>query len=337
MAARRSFPRIGLALGGGGAAAFAEIGVVEALRAAGFRVDCVAGSSAGSVVGAAIAAGRLPDLADAMSKLTRRRALWLFDPVWPKRGLFLAKSSMDFVRPFIGERIEELDIPYAAIAADLDTGEEVVIDRGCVADAVRASIAIPGLFSPSQIDGRWLVDGCLVDPLPVGPTRKLGADFVIAVNVLPMGDRTHDRYLEAFRALRRPSLVRRLRELLSSGDAKAVLDEPMARAAEGDPGLLAVLSQASLIVQSRIAVARLREEAPDFLIHVPLPPLGLFDFESVRGAIARGREVAEAAIADLRVALSGAARGNAFERLRRRLATRRRVPAIPARTADSPA
>ena len=336
MATRRSSPRIGLALGGGGAAAFAEIGVVEALRAAGFRVDCVAGSSAGSVVGAAIAAGRLQDLADAMSKLTRRRALWLFDPVWPKRGLFLAKSSMDFVRPFIGERIEELDMPYAAIAADLETGEEVVIDHGCVADAVRASIAIPGLFSPSQIDGRWLVDGCLVDPLPVGPTRKLGADFVIAVNVLPMGDRTHDHYLEAFRALRRPSLVRRLRKLISSGDAKAVLDEPMARAAEGDPGLLAVLSQASLIVQSRIAVARLREEAPDFLIHVPLPPLGLFDFESVRGAIDRGREVAEAAIGDLRVALSGATRGTALERLRRRWAPRRRVP-IRARTADSAA
>ncbi|MGH7804888.1 MAG: patatin-like phospholipase family protein, partial [Candidatus Binatia bacterium] len=283
-------PKIGLALGGGGAAAFAEIGVVDALREAGFRVDCVAGSSAGSVVGAALAAGHLEELAAAMCRLTRRRALWLFNPVWPKRGLFLGKSSIDFVRPFIGERIEELDLPFAAIAADLETGEEVVLDRGPVPEAVRASIAIPGLFSPSQHEGRWLVDGCLVDPLPVGPARRLGADFVIAVNVLPMGDRTHSSYVDAFRSLQRPSLVRRLRERLGNGDAKAVLGAPIARAAEEDPGLFAVLSQASLIVQSRIAVARLREEAPDFLIHVPVPSLGLFDFESVRDAIARGRE-----------------------------------------------
>src|SRR5687767_11541520 len=251
--------RIGLALGGGGAAALAEIGVLDALHAAGLRIDCVAGTSAGSVVGAALAAGRLEPFREAMSGLTRRRALWLFGPAWPRAGLFGGKSSIDFIRPYIGDDIENLGMPYAAIAADLESGDEVVIDRGPVADAIRSSIAIPGLFTPNRHGDRWLVDGCLVNPLPVGPARRLGAEFVIAVNVLPIGDRTHSAYLEAYRALRRRSLGERVRELLGATEIGDDPDETSMPASERELGLWAVLAQASLIVQSRIAVARLRE------------------------------------------------------------------------------
>lgn len=303
--------RIGVALGGGGAAALAEIGALEVFREAGFEVSSVAGTSAGAVVGAAFAAGRLDEMRDALSAMTRRRALWLFDPRWPRSGLFVGKSTMEFLRPFVGERIEDLPLPFGAVATDLETGEDVVLGSGSVIDALRASIAIPGLFAPCRIDGRWLVDGALVNPIPVSVTRTLGADFVIAINVLPVGDRTHGAFHAAYRELRDTRAARWLRRLARrSLDEESLLLEQDLSPSE-NPGaelsLSAVLSQASRIVQARIAAGRLENEAPDYLLTIPLVDATMFDFGGTTKAVARGREIAEQALDEIRTELARSA------------------------------
>src|SRR5262249_24885279 len=122
---------------------------------------------------------------DYMLSFTRPRVWRLFDPVWRRAGLFGGRRAMDVLRPFIGCRIEELPRRFAAIATDLISGERVVLDGGDVIDAVRASVAIPLIFTPQALGERLLVDGALVDPLPVVAARELGADFVVAVNVIP--------------------------------------------------------------------------------------------------------------------------------------------------------
>ncbi len=184
MASDASRWTIGVALSGGGAAAMAHVGVVEELMAAGITIDCVAGTSAGAMVGAAFAADCLEPFRETMCALTRRAVLRLFDPTWPHAGLLEGRRALELVRPFIGGRIELLPHPFAAVAADLQSGAEVVLRRGSVLEAIRASIAIPGLFTPQRWEGRWLIDGGLVNPLPVDVARQLGAQCVIAVSVL---------------------------------------------------------------------------------------------------------------------------------------------------------
>lgn len=308
-------PSIGIALGGGGAAALAEIGVLEVFEEAGIRISAVAGTSAGAVVGAAYAAGRLSLLRDAVSKLTRRRALWLFNPGWPRAGLFAAHSSMEFLRPFVGEQIEDLPLPFGAVAADLETGEDVVLRSGPTIEALRASIAIPGLFEPCRVDGRWLVDGAIVNPLPVNVARSLDAEFVIAVNVLPLGDRTHGAFHAAYRDLRSSRMARWLRRLAQRRGETLGIEEAI-DGTNGDVPMhfSAVISQASRIVTARIAAARLHDESPDYLLTVPLADVGVFDFGGTSTAIARGREVALQALDDIQAEI---ARASTAFRLRR--------------------
>ena len=136
--------------------------------------------------GAALAAGRLGEFRAAMEGLSRRRVLRLLDVAWPRAGLLHGLRALEFVRPYFGETIEDLGIPYAAVATDLRSGDEVSLSRGGVFDAVRASIAIPGIFTPWRVGGCLLVDGGLVNPVPVSTARALGAEFVIALTVLPL-------------------------------------------------------------------------------------------------------------------------------------------------------
>ncbi|GIW44243.1 MAG: hypothetical protein KatS3mg077_1525 [Candidatus Binatia bacterium] len=301
----RSFPlKVGVALSGGGAAGMAHVGVIEELEEAGIRISCVAGTSAGAMVGAAFANGQLQAFRHTMCQLTRTKVLRLFDPTWPQSGLLEGRRSLELVRPYLGTSIEALPIPYAAVAADLDTGEEIVLRSGPVAEAVRASIAIPGLFTPQRVGTRILVDGGLVNPIPADVARALGAEFVIAVSVLQV----HPAVLP--RKLNRSSLTQQWSERLRrrwqkpSPAPSRVLPEDNGHPA-AELGLVEVLSRASTVVQARIAAARLREQPPDFLIHVPVR-LGLFDFHQSREAIHTGRLAARAALPELLRALTEA-------------------------------
>lgn len=175
-------PKIGLALGSGGARGFAHLGVLKVLKDAGIPVSMIAGSSMGALVasfyGAGQDIGRLYQLAGAFKRK------YYLDFTVPKMGFVAGNRVKDLIRIFTYQKkIEELDIPVAIVATDLKAGKKVVFQTGSIADAVRASISIPGIFVPETIDGRLLVDGGVVDRVPVSVVREMGADIVIAVDV----------------------------------------------------------------------------------------------------------------------------------------------------------
>ncbi|GIW39645.1 MAG: patatin family protein [Candidatus Binatia bacterium] len=288
--------RLGVALSSGGAAGMAHVGVLEELEKHGFRVDVVAGTSAGALVGAAFCANGLRGFSDTMTRLTRGRVLRLFDFTWPYSGLLEGRRSLELVRPYLGERIETLFRTYAAIATDLYTGREVVLRRGPVLEAVRASAAIPGLFTPQRWQNRLLVDGGLVNPVPVDVVRQLGAERVLAVSVIPVPEES--RRAEPPRSLSRLLLAR----FLSRHAGRTPEDEAELEPTRygKDPGLVEILSRASAVIQSRIAAAKLRESPPDLLVRISLPEIGLFDFHRSKEAIEAGRKAAEKVLPEVR-------------------------------------
>ncbi len=174
--------RVGLALGGGGARGMAHVGVIRVLEREGIPIDCIAGTSAGSLAGAAYAGGiRGHDLVELALRLRWRD---IVRPVWPRQGFVSFARLEDFVAELLGDpEFADLEIPYAAMAADLATGEQVVLKEGRVAPAVQASCSVPGIATPVAIDGRLLADGGVVNNLPISAVRALGADVVIAVGL----------------------------------------------------------------------------------------------------------------------------------------------------------
>lgn len=165
----------GLALGSGSARGWAHIGVIRALAEAGIRVDCIAGASIGAVVGAVFASGNIDALEDVVLQLDWRQITYFFDVILPKSGLIDGKKISTFIRNHVkGINIEELSIPFCAISTDLATGDEVAIRDGDIIEAVRASISVPGIFTPVKKNGAILVDGGLVNPVPVSVAREMG-------------------------------------------------------------------------------------------------------------------------------------------------------------------
>jgi NTE family protein len=183
-------PTIALALGGGAARGFAHIGVVRTLVAKGFKPDIIAGTSIGAVVGGCYAAGKLDEIERWARSLTRRRLFSYLDVSLGGLGLISGTRLFETLSEALGDtRIEALPLRFAAIATEIGTGHEIWLTRGRIADALRASYALPGIFPAVQIADRWLMDGALVNPVPVSAARALGARIVIAVNVRP---RYHD-------------------------------------------------------------------------------------------------------------------------------------------------
>jgi len=180
--------KVGLALGGGAARGLAHIGVLEVFEEAKIPVDMIAGTSFGGMVGALRAQGKDPGLMKEIAlKINVMKMLSLADLTLPKSGLFGGKAVINLLHKIMGDdaRFDELPIPLALVATDIITGEEVVIDQGSVLEGVRATISIPGIFTVAKWRGRYLVDGGLVNPVPVSTVRQMGADLVIAVNVIP--------------------------------------------------------------------------------------------------------------------------------------------------------
>ncbi|WP_062753509.1 patatin-like phospholipase family protein [Parageobacillus toebii] len=176
------FPKIGLALGSGGARGFAHLGVLKVLEEEKIPISYIAGSSIGALVAALYASDLGLERLYKLAKSFRRNDY--IDFTIPKMGLIAGKRITEFIRLLTkGKKIEELSIPVAIVATDLQTGQKVVFRRGDVARAVRASISIPGIFVPERVDGRLLVDGGVVDRVPVSVVREMGADIVIAVDV----------------------------------------------------------------------------------------------------------------------------------------------------------
>ncbi|OBA98964.1 esterase [Mycobacteriaceae bacterium 1482268.1] len=176
--------RVALALGSGGARGYAHIGVITELRERGYEIVGIAGSSMGALVGGLEAAGKLDEFAEWAKSLTQRAVLRLLDPKITAAGVLRAAKILDAVRDILGEvTIEDLPMPYTAVSTDLIAGKSVWLQRGPVDEAIRASIAIPGVITPHILDGRLLADGGILDPLPMAPIAAVNADLTIAVSL----------------------------------------------------------------------------------------------------------------------------------------------------------
>jgi NTE family protein len=262
--------RIGVALGGGSARGWAHVGVLRGLEKLGVRPDVVAGTSAGALVGAAWAIGRMDDFERWLDTLAKPRDLVsYFDfslrGALLKGGLLKGERLFDFFSVHAEDRpIERLPIPFGAVATDLATGEEVWLRTGSLQAAVRASVSIPGLLKPVRVDGRWLVDGSLANPVPVTLCRALGADVVLAVDV-NAGEFAEQRPFA-----------------------------PQDADAGEDPTLLEVVERSLHIRQERLTRPRLAEDPPDVLITPGVGQIGFLEFHRSQDALAAGRQAVDA-------------------------------------------
>lgn len=226
--------RVALALGSGGARGYAHIGVINELRDRGHEIVGIAGSSMGALVGGLQAADKLDDYTVWASSLTQRAVLRLLDPSLTAAGVLRAEKILDAVRDILGDvAIEDLPIPYTSVSTDLITGRSVWLQRGSVVEAIRASIAIPGVISPHVLDGRLLADGGILDPLPMAPLAAVRADVTIAVSL--NGDdpsRDDPQHPEPGQRSSAEILSRMWRSttaLLDTASARTLLDTPAAR------------------------------------------------------------------------------------------------------------
>lgn len=308
-------PRIGLALGSGSARGWSHIGVIRELERLGVRPDIVAGTSIGALVGGAYMVDRLDSLETWIRSLDRMDILKLLDARLTGGGFMRGEKLMKAIAGKVSDvAIESLERPFACVATDLHSGQEIWLDEGSLLDAVRASIALPGLFSPVRRGDQWLVDGGLVNPVPVSLCRALGADVVIAVNL--NGDlisRNADNQFPRGRQGARPEqdgdsappashkhpaqrLVANLAGRLKSG-LRVRMDRLIASISDRDeddtPGLFDVLAGSINVVQDRITRSRMAGDPPDVMISPRLGQIRLMEFDRAAEAIDGGKEAVD--------------------------------------------
>jgi NTE family protein len=309
-------PKVALALGSGGARGYAHIGVIHELHDRGYQIVGVAGSSMGALVGGLQAADRLDEFAQWATSLTQVAILRLLDPTLTAAGVLRAEKILDAVRDILGDVcIEELPIPFTAVATDLLAGKPVWLQRGPLDEAIRASIAIPGVISPHALDGRLLADGGILDPLPMAPIAAVNADLTIAVS-LSGSESADEPEPEPPR-----SSTEWLNRVLSS--TSALFDSPTARSVlsrfgaanpdddeSGDPnanysvdepevpklGSFEVMNRTIDIAQAALARHTLAAYPPDLLIEVPRSACRSLEFHRATEVIEVGRVLAAEAL-----------------------------------------
>ncbi len=300
-----SIGRVGLALGGGAARGWAHIGVIRTLQQAGIHFDLACGSSIGALVGAALATGNLDRLEAWVLGLDRLDVARLLDVTLSGGGFIQGDRVMETFARYVSDRnIAELDIPFGCVATDLETGREIWLQSGSLLEAVRASIALPGLFTPAHIGDRWLVDGGLVDPVPVSLCRAMGADLILAVNLNSnlVGRRLRRPPATAAEPASEepvptgllmklhPNLRQSLPSLLNFGAPER----------EQTPGLLDVLATSINIMQERITRSRMAGDPPDVLISPRLAGIALMEFHRGREAMDEGAAAARRSLPAIR-------------------------------------
>lgn len=310
-------PKIGLVLGSGGARGWAHVGALNCLIRRRVPLVCVVGTSAGALFGAAFAAGR-HDVANTLSTtLDWRRMLELFVEVnLPRSGLLSGRRIQRLLNELTdGNTFGTLNLPFAAVATNLRTEREVVLDSGLVDQAVRASIAIPGVFTPVVRNGCLLVDGGLVNPLPVNVARAMGAEFVIAVdvnlNVSAMNRPSHDPLPAASRPQaapvangERPAAWRQMLDDWSTRlpPMREASHAAFARWFKADPesaSIFEVLTQTFRLVENQITRARLVLEPPDLLVQPAVGHIQTLEFQRAREAVDAGEAAMELALAQM--------------------------------------
>lgn len=306
--------KIGLALGSGAARGWAHIGVIRALEEMGIKPDIVTGTSIGSLVGGAYAAGKIDEIEAWVRDMDRWKVVNLLDFGFNNGGVIAGDKVFKFARESFGAiKIEELKKSFAAVATDLYTGREIWLREGDIFEVARASCAMPGLLSPKAFEGRWLVDGALVNPVPVSLARALGADFVIAVHLnsqlhvddddLPPTEQAP--LTETSKKEKSAAGTYDSKYSASSGAKKNVFHKFLSRSqsyldqlkdklnkSPSSPGVFGVMAGSIDIMQERITKARMAGDPPDVLLQPKLGDIGLLEFEQGEKAIKIGYETA---------------------------------------------
>jgi NTE family protein len=290
----------GLALGSGAARGLSHIGVLNALEECGIRIDLLAGTSIGALIGALYASGvPVSRLQQVASELNWRKLAGMLAPSIPTSGLMDSRKVSRFIKELLPVKtFEELNIPLAVTTTDIESGELIIIRQGLLLPAILAAISFPGLFSPVRVGDRFLVDGGLCSPVPTDVVRQMGADIIIGVCAIPAVDK---RYNETFapdtnKSKPKPPLLKRFTpdwvertfsEIWTSQN-QSELDKP-----EGDertpPGLFRVFAQSIAILENQINSLRLDQEKVDFLIRPELNNITMLEFHKAADAIEAGR------------------------------------------------
>ncbi|WP_375789281.1 patatin-like phospholipase family protein [Bradyrhizobium sp. Pha-3] len=307
-------PVIGLALGGGAARGFAHIGIIKTLLAHGIVPNVVVGTSIGSVVGGAYAAGHIDKLEQWARSLQPRSVLGYLDIRLNGSGLIGGTKLAAEIEAALGQvMIEDLAVKFASVATEVRTGHEIWLTQGRVVDAMRASYALPGIFAPVLIGDRWLVDGALVNPVPVSAARALGAEIVIAAN-LSSDVFAHSTTIYNHGPSAAPEVT-----VAVTAEAEIEPEPPKRRfgrffsaertvkreffGSASRPGISSVMVDAFNIMQDRITRARLAGDPPDMLISPRVGQIGWFDFHRADDLIAHGIRAAERAIGAIEEAI----------------------------------
>lgn len=302
----RTAPKIGLALGSGLARGFTHIGAIRALERHGIKPTYIAGTSMGALVGGAYLAGRLDELEDWAYSLTRFKVLSYLDFRVKSAGIIGGKRLAKLMDKHFGDiRVEDLPHPYIAIAADLVTGHEVWMRKGRLVDIMRASFALPGIFPPVFWNNQWLIDGALVNPVPVSPCQALGARMTIAIN--PNGDLIGKTTrpgqniptVAGFDLLGNTDNPKQAEKANKIGITRRIF-----RREKDSPSMFGVMVSSLNIVQDRLARSRLAGDPPDVLISPRIGHVGLMEFDHAEQLIEEGEAAVERAMPDIKAAYS---------------------------------
>ncbi|MCH9694115.1 MAG: patatin-like phospholipase family protein [Gammaproteobacteria bacterium] len=271
-------PIIGLALGSGASRGWSHIGVIKSLGEAGIDADIVCGTSVGAIIGGAYLAGNLEKLEEWVLGSSRSDVFRFFDIKFSQAGFINVERMQGFLHRYVAsadQRIEDLARQFVAVSTDIETGREIWLKEGNLAEAIRASMAMPGLFPAVRENGRWLVDGGLVNPVPVTACRALGAEVVIGVNLNSdiVSQRNKRNNTSSLFSLRQKK--------------------------QDAPGMLSAVSSSISIFQDRITRSRLAGDPADVLISPKLGDMGILEFERAAEAMQEGAERVQYALPEI--------------------------------------
>ena len=288
---------VSLVLGSGGARGLAHIGVINCLTRAGYRIHAIAGASMGALIGGIYATGRLETYARWVSALERSDVLRLVDLSFGRDGLIKGDRIISVLKSLIGDaNIEELPIRFTAVATDLDNGEEVWLRDGSLFDAIRASIAIPTVFTPHRYRNRQLVDGSLVSPIPIAAVQDARSDLTIAVNLSGPPAPPMTAASPSNGSPQRASRHERIAQFV--GDLRHGLERQPVDAL----GMLDIIVKSMSIMEHSLIEAQLKCWSPDLMIDIPKNVCSFYEFHRARELIALGAGCAEQALAQLAAA-----------------------------------
>lgn len=299
-------PKIGIALGSGLARGFAHIGVMRALKRHGIEPTIISGTSMGALIGGAYLANKLDDVEDWAYKLTKFKVLSYMDfRVKSSGGLIGGERLAKLMFSTFGDaRVEDLPHPFIAVATDLVTGHEAWLRKGRIVDAMRASFSLPGIFPPVSMGGRWLIDGALVNPVPVSACTASGARMTIAVNVsgdiIGKAKRPGDKSPASVAGF--DMMTFKGPDHVEEAKKSGLVNKLFRKEADDNPSIFGVMVSSLNIVQDRLARSRLAGDPPDVLIVPRIGHVGLMEFDRAEELIAEGEAAVERAMPDIKAA-----------------------------------